>query len=173
MLTFSINSRTFEDKKAKKVAQLVKEITDYNREHIGEAYISIVEGENDQETFSLSTYIKAKDKNSATKNSEEVSLSQDDNDYLDDIRLSYTEENETVNDADFNYYLNYFLDLREKWFLKKGIDLWRLVVLTDTYKDKSAAEKLYFLLKENDEMDLFSEIFSNRKFINKLHKILD
>ena len=174
MLTFSVNTNidTIEIERVKKVVKLVKELNDFTAEHIGAAYISIMNNENDGKDSSLSSYVKIAERNNLIELNRMVSLSQDDG-YLEDIRLSYTEENKAVNNADLDNNVKYFLDLREKWFLKKGVDLYRLVVLVDTYKDKSAAEKLYFLLKENNELDLFSDLFNNKGLIKSLHKILD
>ena len=171
MITFSANLNVLDNEKVKKAAKLLAELNEQNREHAGAAYISIMEDKFTGKRFSLSAYANKADKNLAIRANDKVSLPQDDDEYSDNAQFSYSVEDAAIRDSDIDNIVEYFLDLREKWFLKKGVDLWRLVELADKYKDKKATNKLYYLLEENDELDLFSDLIADRKVMEALYKI--
>lgn len=87
--------------------------------------------------------------------------------------MSYEDEllNSKLSDLDADSYIEMFLDKREELFLKKGVDIWRLVQLA-LVEDKQARNKLRVIMEEYNLREMFEYILLHSNAKLKLEGIL-
>ena len=90
-----------------------------------------------------------------------------------DIVAEYIEDNidEIIGNLDVNYYVETFLETRERLFFGKGQDIWRLIKLAKL-DDRQAQKKLRILMDECDLRELLYYVLTKSACYNKLEVIL-
>ena len=70
-----------------------------------------------------------------------------------------------------DYYVEYFLEMRENLYFSKGQDIWRLIKLAKL-DDKQAQNKLRILMDEFELRELLYYVLTKAACYNKLEVIL-
>lgn len=178
MLTFSVNC-VVTPEKAEKIAKLVSEINEYNRDSAGIAYLNIVEnrGKNKECGHTSLNSLQARREfnmyaDNAKKQDKVVEVDDEVNVRNFSSSLSYNIEESVIRTNDTENIVKEFLKWREKIFLKRGYDIYRLIELA-LLEDKQAYIKIYTIFKDFKILDLLTDVFLNKKVIPKLKEILD
>ena len=89
------------------------------------------------------------------------------------VVAEYVEDNidEIINNLDMDYYVDYFLEVREKLYFSRGQDIWRLMQLSKL-DDKQAQKKLRIIMDEYSLRELFYYVLTKSACYNKLEGIL-
>ena len=140
MLSFSVNPQ-LDSKKAKAVAQIIREMTPQNAEHVGDAYISVmngmVDGGDKMNLISYSVVIHKRETEKRAKDSELVLPLITEGEAEQGVEgiditsvpdkldvVSMIEDKETDKEL-----IEEFLEVREFIYFKKGWDIWRVLCL--------------------------------------------
>ena len=184
--TFSLNCKLTKEK-AKKVAALINSINEFNCEFASEAYIQIMEGKTKKyhekdalRDFNAYAHFHKIEEicDSAKRAEREVNATCEEEISLDDVRTVVEQmvdnsdvEADVFKRVDAQYYISQFLEIREKLYFKKGIDLYRLlsVALTGDYQ---ATVKLRVVVYECDLTDFLKEFFAVPRYWAEVCKIL-
>ena len=85
----------------------------------------------------------------------------------------YVEDNidNILSNMDIDYYVEAFLNARERIFFNNGLDIWRLLKLSKL-DDKVAQKKLRSIMDEFNLREILSYILTKRVCYNKLEGIL-
>jgi len=179
--TFSVNINILNEKAVQRTAEIIHSLSEnsYTCEWAGEAFIKAVEKE-DVGYINLTSYANACNRNMkmslASKNEASI-LTQEELDMgyvgVTDIVAEYVEDNidEIINNLDMDYYVDYFLETREKLYFSKGQDIWRLMQLSKL-DDKQAQKKLRIIMDEFGLRELFYYVLTKSACYNKLEVVL-
>ena len=178
MLTFSVNNELTKEQRIK-IFNLMEQMNDYNRELLGEAYINIVCGKKRAgEHIVLNRYAEERivyQKLEDERNGE-VSLEEQFEEIDWEIAPSSFVvdgfEDDVIRKADSEDLLKEFLALRKKKFLKRGIDIWRLIELIYKENDAEAIAVLPKYCDKPEEKTLLASIFRMPDIIEKLDNML-
>lgn len=187
LLTFSVNS-SLTNKKAKQVVALINSMNDYNRDYAGDAFIEIMEGRTklflgDNAEKNLNTYAyyrKREDRAEIKKRAltEAPIISEVEFDMGKLGAVAELIENKELNIeeivvkcSDQGYYVDKYLDIREFFFFKKGIDIHRLLTLA-MQGDVQAVRKAELLFRECHLIGFFREFFAVPAYWSFVHKML-
>lgn len=179
--TFSVNANPFEKKSVKKVVEIIKGLNDnsYNCEWAGEAFLKAVT-KDDVDTINLSGYANSCKRNTLMTQSarpETTILTQEELNQgyvgVTDVVAEYVEDNidDIISNLDMDYYVEYFLEMRENLYFSKGQDIWRLIKLAKL-DDKQAQNKLRVLMDEFELRELLYYVLTKAACYNKLEVIL-
>lgn len=176
--TFSINDNPYEH--MDKVIQLLSSPkSKTNQEWLSEAYIKIIEGKS-KDSIDLSAFSRVCETNAmlkrATKSDVSI-ISQTEltlgyrgitdlvadcvNDSIDEILESIDEE----------YYIQNFLDVRERIYFSVGKDIWRLIELS-RLDDSKAQSKLREVIIEFDLKEIIEYVLTKPSCYQRLGEIL-
>jgi len=177
MLTFSVNNELTKEQRIK-IFNLIEQMNDFNRELLGEAYINIVCGKKRAgEKIVLNKY--AEDCMMYQKLEDErigdVSLEEQFEETNTEIISSFVVdgfEDDVIRQADADDMIKEFLALRKKKFLKRGIDIWRLIELIYKENDAEAIVVLPEYCNKPEEKTLLANIFRLPDVIEKLDNML-
>lgn len=176
--TFSVNPEAYVDEKQKRIMEMIKALHDnsVNSEWIGEAYIKVVEGPN-VDNINLSGYAVACDRNTKLNKKRNKNLSiltsEEHNEGfvgIVDVVADYVEDNmdDIIDNLDLDYYVETFLDTRQRLYFEKGQDIWRLTELAKIDEDKQAQMKLRMLMEECGIRDLLYYVLTKAECFDKL-----
>ena len=184
--TFSLNCKLTKEK-AKKVAALINSINEFNCEFASEAYIQIMEGKTKKyhekdalrDLNAYAHFHKIEEICDSAKRAErEVNATCEEEISLDDVRTVVEQmvdnsdvEADVFKRVDAQYYISQFLEIREKLYFKKGIDLYRLLSLALT-GDYQATVKLRVVVYECDLTDFLKEFFVVPRYWTEVCNIL-
>ena len=173
--TFSININIYDEDKVKRVSKLVDEITVFNRDSVGDKYISIMEGHRNSEQ-SLESYHRKSIRNQAIKKLEQSDITTKDEDgeifgEL-DVEEDFSIEDVVIKNLEDEGLVKAFLDYRENTWLSEGSDVWRLMQLVEM-GDKLASYKLRNLLEETDGAELIRDVIENKSVYRKIKDIFN
>lgn len=179
--TFSVNASPYSKEKVNKIASIINSINDSarNREWAGEAFLKIVESDGPG-VINLSAYALTCETNTKmTENARPVvsilTTEEYNNGYagVTDIVAEYVEDNidNILSNMDIDYYVEAFLNARERIFFNNGLDIWRLLKLSKL-DDKVAQKKLRSIMDEFNLREILSYILTKRVCYNKLEGIL-
>ena len=173
--TFSININIYDEDKVKRVSKLVDEITVFNRDSVGNKYISIMEGHRNSEQ-SLESYHRKSIRNQAIKKLEQSDITTKDEDgeifgEL-DVEEDFSIEDVVIKNLEDEGLVKAFLDYRENTWLSEGSDVWRLMQLVEM-GDKLAGYKLRNLLEETDGAELIRDVIENKSVYRKIKEIFN
>lgn len=178
MITFSVNTSYTNDKR-RRVAKLLEEINDFNRDSLSDAFINIMTiDKTNSDKMSLNALQQVRNRNDKADSSvsKEVYLLNKEEDNNDDMGLleivDYDDfEKKILDEIDINYFVNRFLELREKIFFDLGFDVWRMMKLT-LMGDLAVKGKIYQLFAAIGEAKFLYEFCSNYVHIIKVKEIL-
>ena len=179
--TFSVNVNTLSKKAVLRTVEIINSLNENSRncEWAGEAFLKAVERE-DVGSINLSSYASSCNRNSKmskTSKNETSILNQEELDMgyvgVTDVVAEYVEDNidEIINNLDMDYYVDYFLEVREKLYFNRGQDIWRLMQLSKL-DDKQAQKKLRIIMDEYSLRELFYYVLTKSACYNKLEGIL-
>lgn len=178
MLTFSVNNELTGEQRIK-IFKLMEQINEFNRELLGEAYINIVCGKKRAgEHIILNKYAEERIVYQKLEDERigEVSLEEQFEEIDWDITPSSFIvdgfEDDVIRNADSEDLLKEFLVLRKKKFLKRGIDIWRLIELIYKENDAEAIMMLPIYCDKPEEKTLLANIFRMPDIIEKLDNML-
>lgn len=146
-----------------KVPDLIKKV---DEKYLGEAYIKLAE----TGTFCTTKTFKSFEAFSDVKE-ESIICSIDDEMEAPLLQVNYEFEHNVHINVDRHYWVEEFLEQREKIFFEAGKDIWRLLKLT-CMGDTIAPRKLKAVIDEYNLMELFMELIITPGAINKLYEIL-
>lgn len=173
--TFSVNINLYSEEKMKRVSKLVLEINDFNRDSVGDKFVSIMEGHKNSEQ-SLESYHRKSIRNQAIKKLEQTDITTKDEDGEDfgmlDIAEDYSVEDAVIKTLEDDGLVKAFLDYRENTWLSEGSDVWRLMQLVEM-GDKLAGYKLRNLLEETDGAELIRDVIENKSVYRKIKDIFN
>jgi len=154
-------------------------MNEYNRDSAGIAYLNIVENRGKNKEFghtSLNSLQARREFNmhadNAKKQDKVVEVDDEVNVRNFSSSLSYNIEESVIRNNDTENIVKEFLKWREKIFLKRGYDIYRLIELA-LLEDKQAYIKIYTIFKDFKILDLLTDVFLNKKVIPRLKEILD
>ncbi len=182
MLSFSVNPQ-WDSKKAKAVAQIVREMTPQNAEHVSDAFISVmnglVDGRDKMNLISYSVVIHKREEEKKSKESELVLplITEDEAEMgVDGVNaasipdgfdlVAMAEEKETIDEM-----VEKFLEVREFIFFKKGWDIWRVLCLVRR-GDVRAQAHARMIISQMDMRPFFQEFCSDIRNIYGVEAIL-
>ena len=180
MLTFSTNSRIDSPKKIQKVAELVKQMNEYNEEFVADALFNIADGY--VGAIDLTDFARANKEHQA-KNEDKLSksimkvafLSEEESKAgyagVVDLEDPMDYEGIVIDDADTDYYVETFLSLRQFLFFTEGVDIWRQLTLIRR-GDKCVAEKFRQIADTYCMTQFFVEFCKNLGYIYAVQRIL-
>ena len=179
--TFSININPLEKKIVKRTFDIINSLneSDKTREWAGEAYLKAVT-KDDIDSINLSSYASTCERNSKmnqlSKNETSFITQEELNaGYVGvtDIVAEYVEDNidDIIGNLDVDYYVEAFLETRERLFFGKGQDIWRLMKMAKL-DDRQAQKKLRILMDECDLRELLYYVLTKSACYNKLEVIL-
>lgn len=171
--TFSVNIGLYDEEKLKRVSKLVLEINDFNRDSVGDKFVSIMEGHRNLEQ-SLESYHRKSIRNQAIKKLEQSDITTKDEDgeifgEL-DVEEDFSIEDVVIKNLEDEGLVKAFLDYRENTWLSEGSDVWRLMQLVEM-GDKLAGYKLRNLLEETDGAELIRDVIENKAVYKRLKEI--
>ena len=180
MLTFSTNSRIDSPKKIQKVAELVKQMNEYNEEFAADALFNISDGY--VGAIDLTDFARAnrenqaKSENKLSKGITKVSfLSEEESEAgyvgITDLEDPMDYEGIVIDDADTEYYVETFLNLRQFLFFTEGVDIWRQLTLIRR-GDKRVADKFRKIADAYCMTQFFVEFCKNLGYIYAVQRIL-
>lgn len=173
--TFSVNIGLYDEEKTKRVAKLVLEINDFNKNSVGDKFISIMEGNRNMEQ-SLESYHRKSMRNQAIKKQEQIDIeikNEDGESFgLLDIEQDYSLEDVVIKNLEDEGLVKAFLDFRENTWLREGSDVWRLMELVEL-GDKMAGHKLKNLLEQTDGTELVRDVIENKVVYGQLKEIFN
>ena len=173
--TFSININIYDEDKVKRVSRLVDEINDFNKNSVGDKFISIMEGHRNSEQ-SLESYHRKSIRNQAIKKLEQTDITTKDEEgeffgEL-DIEEDFSIEDVVIKNLEDEGLVKAFLDYRENTWLRDGSDVWRLMELVEL-GDKLAGYKLRDLLEMTDGAELIRDVIENKAVYRKIKDIFN
>lgn len=178
MLTFSVNNELTKEQRIK-IFNLMEQMNEFNCELVGEAYINIVCGKKRAgEHIVLNKYAEERIvyKKLEDERTGDVSLEEQFEEIDWDIPPSSFIvdgfEDDIIRKADSEGLLKEFLALRKKKFLKRGIDIWRLIELIYKENDAEAITMLPIYCDKLEEKTLLASIFRLPDMIEKLDNML-
>lgn len=182
MLSFSVNP-LWDNRKVKAVAQIVREMTPQNAEHVSDAFISVmnglVDGEAEMNLISYSVLIHKREEEKKSKESEIVLpfITEDEAEMgvegvdaasiPDDFDLTVmAEDEETIKEM-----VEKFLEVREFLYFKKGWDIWRVLCLVRR-GDVRAISHARMIISQTNLRPFFEEFCSDIRNIYGVEAIL-
>lgn len=178
MLTFSVNNELTGEQRIK-IFNLIEQMNEFNRELLGEAYINIVCGKKRTgEHIVLNKYAeerivyqKLEDERTGDVSLEEQ-FEEIDWEVAPSSFIMDGFEDDVIRKADSEDMIKEFLALRKKKFLKRGIDIWRLIELIYKENDAEAIAMLSIYCDKSEEKTLLASIFRMPDMIEKLNNML-
>ena len=187
--TFSVNATNrLTPKQIRDIVALTNSINDFNREYVGDAFLKIVEGNivafdsktAQQDMDDYARFHRKEEHREMVKRAKieyrlvnetelemgEVGIAEE---LIPDQSLNV--ESTASETADEAYYVEEFLELREKLYFKKGVDIFRLLYLARA-GDYQAIRRVRALIDECRLKDFFKEFFSSPKYWAGVYKIL-
>ena len=181
MLTFSVNKNSYD--KVEKIAKLTNRIENTNyktKEWVTDAFLNIVEGKKDIDNINISAFAAMCEKTSKLQRAsspeyplitmEELSLGYKG---ITEIVADFVEESfdDLLDEVDEDYYVNMFLEERERIYRAEGKDIWRLLELSKM-EDTKAQRALKELIGIFNIGDLIEYVVKRPTCYNRLGGIL-
>lgn len=174
MVSFSVNSGIDSKEKIKKVAELVKEMNEYNAAYIGDAFLKIAQGYTGK--INLDDFAEKQRKAERRKMLEtETLISQEElaqgHTGVVDAQDPIDYESQSIDKLDLDSYVEDFLSLRQFIFFKEGWDIWRMLKLIRS-GDPMVSYKFRMIVSSYGATEFFKEFCSNIEYVYAVEKIL-
>lgn len=180
MITLSVNSGIDSKEKVKRVAEIVQQINDYNREYVSDAFFNVAAGNvnkiNLNELANLGKQKEHRDTYEFNSSYKKVSLLSEEEaeagcEGVCDIEDTADFEMPIIEDADTEYFVDTFLTLREFIFFKDGYDIWRMLKLVRS-GESWIGDRFRYIVDAYGLTSFFNEFCCNIGYVYAVQKIL-
>jgi len=180
MISFSVNARIDSEEKAKRVAALIEQLKGQNSEYVADAFFNIAEGNSDRVSLTeFSNKMRKIEKNAKIEelaSNQVMSLLTEDEmaagfEGISEISDPFDYEDEVIANADTEYFVETFLDVREFLFFQEGVDIWRMLSLVRR-GDPIVGNKLRWVAYKYGVARFLNEYCCNIRYVNATQQIL-